>query len=356
MATVNTEFLRHSLSNDNNNNSEQVAQRDFNFVLGILGIVCFPIVLTILILVIFVYKAYKTTFQRLILYYIIIGLFCELTYALRIRLIFECQLRICEAVIYLYQYFLLAWYAYVTAVTNCSFLFTLYLIRGSSNIRHGGKLVECICVLLAIVAPMMYIWMPVCDGNYEVLNCRSEPSGWHEDVIVFNILALLMSADIVLVCIALCCTFCFIRKRIQNKRTIVLLKNLLYHVGMNAIVMGLLILFTVYYTHSSKSLSDTVSIVGAVGFPLVLFLSQLFLSVKSRSGEGFKCCCKVNHRQHHYLDTDRNMNLTNPTSHPINQPSHTYFSVPYTGAFTQVTSNEHIESEGEERPLIIRHH
>ena len=64
-------------------------------------------------------------------------------------------------------------------------------------------------------------------------------------------------------------------------------------------------------------------------------------------------CCKADHRRQL---VDENVNetqgATNPTSHPMNQPSHTYFSIPYTGAFTQVTVNEHNEEEGERTPLI----
>ena len=268
--------------------------------------------------------------------------------------------------IYHYLYLSLAWHAYVTAVTNFLFLVTLCIIKGSPNIGKGGKLVECVLILLAILSPVTLIWIPIHDGSYEALHCNNQPSGWYEDVIILNVVVLVFSAEVVLVCIALCCTFCFIRKRIQNRRTIVLLKNLLYHAGINATMMGLHILFIIYSfyryrTHPSRSLSDAVYIVSGVGFSLILFLSIIFqslLSVKSQSGEvGCKWCCTVNHRRHRdYMDTDRNENLTNPTSHPINQPSHTYFSVPYTGAFTQVTPNEHIESEGEERPLIIRHH
>jgi hypothetical protein len=53
------------------------------------------------------------------------------------------------------------------------------------------------------------------------------------------------------------------------------------------------------------------------------------------------------------MDTDRNENQTNQPSNPLNQPSHTYFSVPYTGAFTQVPSDEHYPCIGEHTPLIV---
>ena len=52
------------------------------------------------------------------------------------------------------------------------------------------------------------------------------------------------------------------------------------------------------------------------------------------------------------METDGNENQTNPPSNPLNQPSHTHFSVPYTGAFTQVTSDEHYRNIGEHTPLL----
>lgn len=64
-----------------NNNTERVYlhQRDAVFIFGVSGIIYTPIVLTLLILLSCVYKAYKTTLQRLTLYYVFIALLCECT-------------------------------------------------------------------------------------------------------------------------------------------------------------------------------------------------------------------------------------------------------------------------------------
>lgn len=48
---------------------------------------------------------------------------------------------------------------------------------------------------------------------------------------------------------------------------------------------------------------------------------------------------------------DKSDTPTNPTSHPVNRPSYTYFSVPYTGGFTQITDGAQDETE-EQTPLI----
>ena len=56
-----------------------------NYSISISAAICSPVVLILLILVVCVYKAYKTTLQRLILYHIIFSLLCELPLILLIR-------------------------------------------------------------------------------------------------------------------------------------------------------------------------------------------------------------------------------------------------------------------------------
>lgn len=48
---------------------------------------------------------------------------------------------------------------------------------------------------------------------------------------------------------------------------------------------------------------------------------------------------------------DRSDPPTNPTSHPVHRPSYTYFSVPFTGEFTQITESTWNENE-EQTPLV----
>ena len=57
-----------------------------NLALGITGLLQLPVLFTVLVLMIFVYKTYRTTFQRLILYFAVIGLWFQFSCALRILL------------------------------------------------------------------------------------------------------------------------------------------------------------------------------------------------------------------------------------------------------------------------------
>ena len=172
-----------------------------------------------------------------------------------------------------------------------------------------------------------------------------------------------------MVSIILCSLFCYLRRVYQAQRwPTTLLKHFIYHTGISSIGVGAAILTSTYclyryYRHTSKILSVIIIIIVAVVQPLVLLiLSAVFLtllSIRHQNGQYCQkickiCCkCKATPQERPYTDSDRNENQTNPPSNPLIQPSHTYsVSVPYTGAFTQVTSDEHYRCIGEHTPLI----
>ena len=68
------------------NDSELAYDEVTNLVIGIAGSVCAPIVFALLAVVVCAFRAYKTTFQRLILYQILIVLLCESSCALQIQI------------------------------------------------------------------------------------------------------------------------------------------------------------------------------------------------------------------------------------------------------------------------------
>ena len=343
--------------------SDREAAIDSGYAVGASGIVFSIVVLTTLILVICVYKAYRTTFQRLILYFIVISFLCEVTFALQIAVNYEIQIWICVPIIYFYLYFPLAFHVYLTVVTNCTFLLTLRLLKGKTNLWHGGKIVESICIALTIAIPVACLWLPIKDGAFEALNCNQSNltqdwNDWNKDDIVINLIILIMCADVILVCIVLCCCICFIRRRVQNHQTLVLLKNLLYYTGMNATVMSVNLLTVIYcfyrynveskHLYFSPTLSDTINIIIGVVLPLIIFILVIFQSALSIQTTKSQSSRQSVDYVGHGRDADDEC-PTNPTSYPINQPSHTYFSIPYTGAFTKVSSSG---SEEEQTPLI----
>jgi hypothetical protein len=178
--------------------------------------------------------------------------------------------------------------------------------------------------------------------------------------------------EVLIVSLTLCSLFCYLRRVYKTQRQLnTLLKHFIYHTGICSIVLGLAIFWSTYflyrhYRYHSELPSATIVIVYTIGDvigPLALLISTVFqtlLSIRHQNSQYCqkicKICCKSRRQvmqEQPYMDTDRNENQTNPTSHPLNQPSHTYFSVPYTGAFTQVASDEHYPCIGEHTPLMI---
>ena len=324
-----------------------------NYAHGISGTACAPVVLTLLIVVVCVYKAYKTTLQRLVLYHIIISLLFELVSAPRIEVNFLRTVNHsvgwkCIVIMYVYTYVTFSWYVYTTVVTNCFFIFTLRLMRKSPRTwQYWGKVAECICVFLTVITPMAYVWIPIQDGSYKGLYCNhlvSDEVKWYKDTTVLTIILLVMCFEVLSVYVALFCLFCFLHRRLQNRQLTTVLKYFLYHAGTNAAIIGNQIFIAVYIiNHKSHSGSFTRAfhIVCGAGEPVLILLSailQSFLSIHNKNGTTIcKFCCRQ--RKQKYVETE-SQDETNPTSHPIKQPSHTYFSIPYTGQFTQVSVNE----------------
>ena len=360
------------------NDSELVYQEVYDLVNGITGIVCAPIVFALLAVVVCAFRAFKTTFQRLILYHIVITLLCECSFALQIQnLMYSPYPRwLCVTVIYLYLYCILSWYVYTAAVTNYLFLLTLRLlmIRGNPNVWQYGKFAECFCIFLSLALPAAYVWIPIRDVTYEALNCDEIYSTkWNKDTIIFDIAVLVLFLEALVVSIILCSLFCYLRQVYKAQRQLtILLKHFIYHTSISSVVVGFVILTSIYrlyhyYKHTSKTLSALIIIIintiSAVEEPLLLLISAVFQTLLSIRHQGSqycqkfcKICCKSRRkatpRERPYMETDGHENQTNPPSNPIILPSHTYFSVPYTGAFTQVTSDEHYRCIGEHTPLI----
>ena len=375
MSVTATEILWTSRKNDTSSNSELAYSYEVsNLVFGIAGSVCAPIVFALLGVVVCAFRAFKTTFQRLTLYHIAITLWCECSFVLQIQINFPHPRWLCVTTIALYSYCIFSWYIYTTAVTNYLFLLTLRLFRGNANIWQHGKFAECFCVFLSFALPATYVWKPICDGTYAAVGCDKNFSAnlklSDTNAIILNIAVLVLFLEALVVSIILCSLFCYLRRvyRAQRRPT-TLLKLFIYYTGISSIGVGFAILASTsclyQYRHTSKILSAIVGTIIAVVAPLVLLISAVFqtlLSIRHQNGQYCqkicKICCKCKAtpgpRERPYTDTDRNENQTNPPSNPLNQPSHTYsVSVPYTGAFTQVTSDEHYRCNiGEHTPLI----
>ena len=224
------------------NNSSDIYGKASSLTIGICGLILFPAVLVILFLMLFVYKIYKTMFQRLIIYYIVLTLWFDISMAVLIVGAFtDTDGRwICIVQEYLLISSQFAWYIYITAIVNFSLLFTIYLtrVRGTPLSKRSRRCVECICILSAVTIGLTVASIVQISNHIRGTECTVVVAK-HSLIKFWGISQLFffgMDLEVVLVSLCLCVISCFIRQRIHNRQTTVLLRNSVIHIAINASV------------------------------------------------------------------------------------------------------------------------
>ena len=357
------------------------ADKISSLLFGICGFIMFPVILVILFLMLFVYKTYKTNFQRLIIYYILLSLWLDISGAVLIVGAFTVidGRWVCNILRYLIISSEFAWYVHITAIANFSLFLTVYLIRvrGRPLSKRSSKYMECICIISAVVIGLtvasiieMYNDLYALDVECAILGLSTFGTKlWGISYTIFFV----MDLEVILVSISLCVVFCFICRRIHNRQTAVLLRNSVLHVTVNACIIGMdsfrmgyniylwseidrdslgvnipHIMYVVFY------IWDIVFVV-AVG---VSIITQAVLCIQASTGRNACCkshCCILNVDQYRVIrgsDGGKDASATNPASSHVSQPSYTDFAIPYTGEFTQVTASVNSDGENELKQLI----
>ena len=342
-----------------------------NLAVGVTGLLQLPVLLTVLLLMIFVYKTYRTTFQRLILYLVIIGLWFQFSFGLSSLLVSRHTEEKWCIMEHLFSFSSeIAYYTYIAAITNSSLLLIPCLMRGRPVSKRTSRCVECICVALTITlalagsSEMTVLAKTGCAANHTKTGLQLNQI---QGVIIMSVY-FVVDLEVVLVSLSLCFAFCFIRQRIRIRQIAVLLRNSVCHVAINAIVMGVDAVGTGYVIYirttqkffDSRSFLDTTAVlmldvlfVLAVGVSVIV---QALLCIKTSTQGNIcckRCCCEnQNQIQHLYAVIDGEDTATNPASSRVSQPSYTNFAVPYTGGFTQVNASINNDGEDEQRSLI----
>ena len=347
-----------------------------SLLVGICGLVSFPVMLVILYLMLFVYKTYKTTFQRLIIYFIMLSLWHAVSASVLIVGAFTDTdgKWICIVQEYLLVSSNFAWYSYVTAIVNFSLLLTIYLIRvrGKPLSKRSNRCVECICILSAVTIGLAVASLERIYSHINSIECTFmgvnlfHARFWGASLSIY----FAMDLEVILVSVSLCVISCFIRQRIQNRQTAVLLRNSVIHIASNTAIMGLDCFRAVYNVYAWSKISSKeysvdptivlIFLVWNVVFTLAVDVSVIIQAVLciQTSTQGNPCCkrcCFMNPSQRYAGINRKDTAATNPASSRVSQPSYTTFHVPYTGEFTQITTSTNFDDgdqESEQRPLI----
>ena len=350
-------WISHTDAFNDTNTSNSDVINDLRLTVGVCGLVLFSVTLVILLLLLFMYKTYKTTLQRLIVYYILLSMWFAFSAAVQIVGAFTATDRRWTCIIE--QYLLLsseiAWYTYIASITTFSLMVIPCLMRGKRVSKRITECVECICVLLSVTVGLTVASMEqVYNHARGIVGCtRFLNRNLVKRRMVFMPIYFGVDLEVILVCLSLCVAFCFIRRRVHIKRTAILLRNSICHIAINASIMGLDSLRVGYSIYkwctltpndSKGFLETTGAFIWNVVFLLAVVVSVIFqavLCIQTSPHRNTCCkrCCRANKDRHLYTVIDGKDIATSPASNRVSQPSYTDFDVPYTGDFSQSTAN-----------------
>ena len=332
----------------------------YYYDLAIFGveIFCSCVMLLVLFLMIFVYKTFKTTLQRLILYYVILGLWFVFSYSLRIKLsiqedwacIVATKLRFSAVIICC---------TYIFIITNLSLLLVPCLLRGRPVSKRSIKYVECICVVLTVFTALVQMVTFVKVAENDVADKCTNPTVYYTKhfgaMLIFQTIYMGIILEVSLVSLFLSIFFYFIRRRINSQQIALSLslRNLIYHFGINTFAMAAYSIgaayniahdYVIYVNGYDVNLWEDSSMSPVLMGTFVLIHALFCMCTSTQRNV---CCaktCKMCQRQGYAAIDGNDVEIaTNPKSTRVSQPSYTNFAPPYTGGFTQITASDHDE-------------
>ena len=346
--------------------------KSINLTRSVMAMVCVVIV-AIILLLLFCYKFYSTTFQRLYIYVIVATLFSEAVQACGIehQFHYEGQNHVC---------FYLAFITHWTSIMVFMFAFEiiLYLIHlvitqiwrdrccrcQPPQSKTIQILLEILFVLLPIILSFLIAMVPYLNKNYGLAgpwcwvrsideNCKSV--GLRDQIIYFVLYwavgAFGIVINIVFSVLYYMMTPTFNEAKKLLKHTLILMCFHLVYI----IIVTLQLAVRLYTTLTGSQQHVALWYMHAIVIPngqLIFPLGYLacFYSVRKMLCESFtkarhkckdwckRCFCRAQNGQRLLLEEDTE-NPTAPESNRISPASNTYFEIPYTNAFTKITKD-----------------
>ena len=374
------------LLNCSNMTMEQL--KSLNLARGISGAVSLLTVASILLFLVF-YKAYASTLQRLFFHLTIVTCVHDVSFVLQLEHQFQyrSQKQFCEFVGFLDMWASTMVYNFIIGI-NVFLVYTVYRqLRGDpfsrlSNSKYLRLILECFFTLLMIVLPLTYLWLPFTKGTYGT-GSGGLTFCWIKDVekdcktiqpysqVIYAetfligiacVLHFLFTVGLAIVFCSLAYTYRGMKdKHHKHVRDVFLLMCfLLTSLAFDS--PGVVFLLVTVGQDVNYTESYSFWMYSEVGPPISMliyptgFFFYLY-SLKKLKWESIKraaaawrtsCGCRRKQRRVNIGQQPATQTLiTSPSSHPPVIPSSTFFTVPYTGAFsnTNVTVRE-------DQPLI----
>ena len=137
---------------------------------------------------------------------------------------------------------------------------------------------ECICLLSAVIIAL------VVTSVVQLIKCTSLKLIVSKDSVLYKSIYMGMNLEVVILSPSMSVFFCFIRRRIPSRQTALLLRNSIYHLGINALLMAIYCIGTAYNIYSmfcteSQALNSTIAFMWEVLMVLVVGVSVIIQAV-----------------------------------------------------------------------------
>ena len=313
-------------------------------------------------------KSYKNALQRSFIYLTTTTLILEVFLAMQIehQFSYQGQDEFCSALGYLIQLSGGVNYMLTLGITFLLVYIVYKQLRRDpfpfiTNSKSASRLLEVVFVTGAILIPTTYTWVPFLHENYGLAGAYCWIRGIDENCMTvgsteqfaFYGIAEAVGLTSVVAVVGLSVVYCRLAYKYKSTRrsqltlirqTLILMSFLVAHVVILSI--GLAVRFITQATGKTGNFS--LWFLNAAGIPVSLLVIPTGFVVHINS-TGMRTlftrcfgllCCKSRKRPN-YFDCNEDMN-TNPTSHPIQIPSETRWTVPYTDGFTVIDDLEKI--------------
>ncbi len=348
-----------------------------NLARSLSALVCFFLTLVILVLLV-LYRSYKTLLQRLFLYLTIIILVHQAFISLDIQLQFDWKYGSvsCKVQGFIRSWTATATYFIIVAVTaHLMHLVCRQLLWSKSsekcNCWTSNKIrADIVIVLSCLLLPLTYLWIPFYHGTYGIhyttcwiqkvnLTCHKLKVGNLDEIICSTVMRAIMvsvSATILTLFLILCKSSVHynkinsVRMRMKLKQTFFLMSFFLASFVVEGSGLGM-------YIYSAVSGKEVTSSGFWVAYDIAMPFSQLIIpigllvnlhslkkeSLKRALREWKQCCTNVLTKKRQRNDQVKMFKDIESREHIItldnvqSPPSSTHFDIEYTGAFTSIT-------------------
>ena len=325
--------------------------KTFNLVTGISGAVCLLISLLIVVFLLCVFKAYKTTMQRLIIYNAVLTILYQFGNVLQLehQFSYKGQTTVCSILGAFYMYIANVTFTFAAVIITYLLYLVLQLcITGSlSQSKFISYVVESLCIGIAFILPLTFLWTPFLHNGFGlggfycwIKNVDSNCTKYNTDLIIMYAVLEATSVEMLVSSCIVFAVYCRIRTEVKRKQYVyTLVRKTCFLVSFHAVGFAVVtVTFGVVFYHGIFVPNQSLMFFGAIVLPIFYEFALIILfmvSLRTKNSTSKSLQQKPRARVHWNKDiSSKDLNTRPAKLSFLTQPSTTVSgTIPYTGEF-----------------------